>query len=59
MTENFYNRMDYFDTGSYEIGAYEMKAKLMSRQSVQYAAGNKSSDFHTSDEVGNRCAEIN
>jgi hypothetical protein len=31
VTENYYNRLDTFDTGKYEIGAVEMKAKLMSR----------------------------
>jgi hypothetical protein len=34
VTENYYNRLDQFDTGKYEIGAVEMKAKMMSRQSV-------------------------
>lgn len=59
VTENYYNRLDQFDTGKYEIGAVEIKAKMMSRQSVQVAAGNKTADFHESDEVGNRCADIN
>jgi hypothetical protein len=36
-----------------------MKAKLLSRQSIQTAAGNKTADFHEDDEVGSRCAEIN
>jgi len=36
-----------------------MKAKLLSRQSIQTAAGNKTADFHENDEVGFRCAEIN
>ena len=31
VTENYYNRLTYFDTGKYEIGAVEMKAKFMSR----------------------------
>lgn len=48
-----------FDTGKYAIGAVEMKAKLMSRQSVQVKAGDKNSDFHNDDEEGNRCGEIN
>jgi hypothetical protein len=59
VTENFYNRLNVFDTGETEIGAYEMKAKLMSRQSIQRAAGNPTADFHESDEVGNRCGDIN
>jgi len=59
VTENFYNRLDQFDTGKTEIAAFEMKAKLMSRQSVQVKAGDKDSDFHNDDEVGSRCADIN
>lgn len=59
VTENYYNRLDTFDTGKYEIGAVEMKAKLMSRQSVQVKGGDASSDFHNDDEVGNRCGDIN
>ena len=52
-------RLNEFDTGKYPIGASEMKAKLLSRQSIQTAAGNKTADFHEDDEVGSRCAEIN
>mmetsp|Transcript_18746 Transcript_18746/g.28783 ORF Transcript_18746/g.28783 Transcript_18746/m.28783 type:complete len:157 (+) Transcript_18746:945-1415(+) len=59
VTQNFYNLMDEFDTGMTPIGAVEMKSKLMSRQSIQIAAGNASADFHDTDEVGNRCGEIN
>ena len=59
VTENFYNRLNSLDTGNYEIGAVEMKVKLMSRQSVQISAGDKQADFHKTDEVGNRCGEIN
>jgi len=59
VTENYYNRLSPFDTGETEIGAVEMKAKLMSRQSVQTKAGNKTADFHENDEVGDRCADIN
>jgi len=59
VTENFYNRLDQFDTGKYPIAANEMKAKLLSRQAIQTAAGNKTADFHELDEEGNRCADIN
>lgn len=59
VTENFYNRLTPFDTGIYEIGAVEMKAKLMSRQSTQVASGDKNASFHDDDEVGNRCGDIN
>lgn len=31
----------------------------MSRQSTQKAAGESNLDFHTLDEVGNRCGDIN
>jgi len=59
VTENYYHRLNVFDTGKFEVGAVEMKAKLMSRQSVQVAAGDKQADFHKTDEVGNRCGDIN
>ena len=59
VTENFYSRLEPFDTGLQPVAALEMKAKLMSRQSMRKAAGQKDADFHESDEVGQRCAEIN
>ena len=59
VTENYYNRLDQFDTGKFEIGAVEMKAKMMSRQSVQVKAGDAAADFHKTDEVGSRCGDIN
>lgn len=59
VTEAYYERLDSFDTGKYEIGAVELKAKLMSRQSMQKAFGYENSDFHKDDEEGNRCADIN
>lgn len=31
VTENIYSTLDMFDTGKYEIGATEMKVKMMSR----------------------------
>ena len=31
VTENIYSTLDSFDTGKYEIGATEMKVKMMSR----------------------------
>lgn len=52
VTENFYNRLDIFDTGKYPIAATEMKAKLLSRQNIQTAAGNKNANFHEDDEIG-------
>lgn len=59
VTEAYYERLDSFDTGKYEIGAVELKAKLMSRQSMQKGFGYTNPDFHADDEVGNRCADIN
>ena len=59
VTENYYARLKQFDTGETEIGATGMKGKLMSRQAIQQAAGNTDADFHETDEVGNRCGDIN
>jgi len=59
VTENYYNRLEQFDTGKYPIAANEMKAKLLSRQHIQSAAGNKTADFHELDEEGQRCGDIN
>jgi len=59
VTENIYNTMDNLDTGFYPIAATEMRTKLMSRQAAWTAAGVESPDFHTLDEEGNRCQEIN
>ena len=54
-----YDFMDKFDTGYYPISASEIKTKISSRQRVQEHAGNAKVDFHETDEVGNRCADIN
>jgi len=59
VSQNIYGNLDKLDTGYYPISASEMKTKLISRQASQVAAGNEDADFHESDEVGNRCAEIN
>jgi len=59
ITENYYNFLDKLDTGYYPIAASELKTKLNSRQRVQMKGGNQFADFHETDEVGNRCAEIN
>lgn len=58
VTENYYSKLEGFDTGKYPIAALEQKAKLLSRQSVQIAAGNKTADYHENED-GNLCAEIN
>ena len=59
ITENLYEKLDMLDTGYYPIAATEMKTKINSRQVVQIAGGNQFADFATTDEDGNRCAEIN
>ena len=59
VTENKYDFLDMLDTGYYAVSASEMKTKISSRQSVQVKGGNADADFHETDEVGNRCAEIN
>lgn len=47
------------DTGYHPQAASEMKSKMSSRQKVQEYAGREHVDFHETDEVGNRCADIN
>jgi len=59
VTENKYDFLDMLDTGYYPVSASEMKTKISSRQAVQVKGGNADADFHETDEVGNRCAEIN
>lgn len=59
VSENLYGNLDSLDTGFYPIASTEMRAKLMSRQAVQVKAGYADTDFHESDEVGQRCEEIN
>ena len=59
VTENNYPKLSNYDDGSTEIGALEMKAKLVSRQALNFAAGNYSADFHELDETGSICKDIN
>lgn len=59
VTENYYDILNQFDTGESPIGAFEQKHKIKSRQAVQEAASGKDADFHETDEVGNRCGDIN
>lgn len=59
VTEAFYDKMDSMDTGEYPIAAQELKTKMMSRQASQIAAGFVDPQFNVTDEIGNRCAEIN
>jgi len=59
VTENHYEDYDKMDTGYHPQAASEMKSKQSSRQKIQQHAGNSDAKFHESDEVGNRCADIN
>ena len=59
ISENKYEFIDEMDTGYYPVSAWEIKTKLSSRQRIQIAGGNTDADFHETDEVGNRCADIN
>ena len=59
VTQNLYGDYDAMDTGIHPQAASEMKTKMSSRQKVQVHAGNVDADFHESDEIGNRCADIN
>lgn len=59
VSENLYGNLDALDTGMYAIAASEMKVKMSSRQNMQIHAGNANAVFHDTDEVGNRCADIN
>ncbi|CDW91318.1 UNKNOWN [Stylonychia lemnae] len=59
VTELINTELDVMDTGMFPIAALEMRCKLMSRQATQKAAGVEKPDFHQTDEVGNRCADIN
>ena len=59
VSTNFYQWGPGDVLGVTETGAYEINAKIMSRQSIQKAAGVQDPDFTELDMVGNRCAEIN
>lgn len=59
VTENLYSKFNELDTGRYQVSAIDHKAKLLARETIQQAAGFTDVDFHETDEVGNRCGEIN
>lgn len=59
ISQNHYQFLDKVDTGYYPISAHEIKTKISSRQRTEIAAGNPKADFYYTDEVGDRCAEIN
>jgi len=58
VTENLYE-YDPLDTGKYPQAASEMRCKLSSRQRIQHDINANNQDFHSLDEIGNRCADIN
>ena len=58
VSEPIYDFLDKLDTGFYPIAASEIRTKISSRQNIMKHAG-YDLDFHETDEVGNRCAEIN
>ena len=59
VTENYYHRLSELDTGFYEQAAVEQKAKMLSRQCVQWHAGHVNASFDDLDENKVRCQEIN
>jgi len=59
VSENYYERLDTFDTGFSAISALETKAKMLSRQQLQIHSGNASASFHELDENKHMCADIN
>ena len=59
MSQNIYETLDKSDTGLFDVSASEIRAKLSSRQNIQMHSGRGTADFHTLDEEGHRCAEIN
>ena len=59
VTENYYSRTTSFDIGMDPQAAIEQKAKLLSRQMVQWHAGHTDANFTKLDDNSQRCQEIN
>lgn len=59
VSENFYDREWGIDTGLFPNAAIEHKAKLISRESIQWHAGNVNTDFIKDDKTSNLCEYIN
>lgn len=59
VSETFYDRLWTVDTGLDAHAATEHKAKMVSRESIQWHAGHKDADFHKLDEDDYLCASIN
>jgi hypothetical protein len=45
VTENYYNRLNEFDTGYFPHAAEEQKAKILSRQNIQWHSGHVNASF--------------
>ena len=59
VTENYYHRLSELDTGFFEQAAVEQKAKMLSRQQVQWHAGHLNASFDDLDQNSIRCEELN
>lgn len=60
ITENYYIKNNDFTTlDRFQVAAWDMRAKLKSRQALRIASGETDADFHKYDETGENCAEIN
>lgn len=59
VSETYYDKLWFLDTGMDPHAATEHKAKMLSRQSVQWHAGHADADFHKLDEDDYLCASIN
>lgn len=59
VTENYYHRLTELDTGFFEQAAVEQKAKMLSRQCIQWHAGHVNASFDDLDQNSIRCQEVN
>lgn len=59
VSETFYDRLQPFDSGFDVQAATEHKAKMVSRESIQWHAGNTNANFDQLDNVDTVCQGIN
>ena len=59
VTENYYDNKTIADTGFTPNAALEQKAKLMSRQDVQWHAGHVNASFDKLDQNDYACQKLN
>ena len=59
VSQNIYSEIEALDTGFNPQAALEQKAKLMSRQQVQWHAGHTNASFDKLDKNDVRCEQIN